>query len=302
MSKPERPLLLLDLNGTIVYRTEVPVNGVRAALYVRRKYSYPRVGVQQILEKLSPYYEIAVYSSVMYHNITPVLNACSINHLVDKVFDREYNIPDPQGENKWDTKRCLNKILRGARDHSLSSVILVDNEERKVQDCKQNGIVIEEYGANEVASGVSNTLDKLCNYLLALSKDWKSGKVNDVREWIREHPYMEIQEANPSLDSFTITPHTKTLLGSFLGMEAVFVRLSKGKLFFSLFNEDVSFECLPIDEVEIERKIQVSRLLRLGLKYPSLNLVVRHQGKQIDWICEAESLFAKDATQTVPNL
>ena len=110
---PSKPLLLVDLNGTVCFRTDTKVPGIQYDLYVRRKYCYFRHGAKEVLQKLSKDYNVAIYSSAMLHNIEPVMNALMRDweKFVFKIFHRDYNKADPLAVEKWDTIRDMDKVL-----------------------------------------------------------------------------------------------------------------------------------------------------------------------------------------------
>jgi len=69
-------LLLLDLNGTIAYRSENPVKGVEALLNLRKKFYYPREGVVKFIHTLhNAGFAVAIYTSIMGHNVMPFVFA-----------------------------------------------------------------------------------------------------------------------------------------------------------------------------------------------------------------------------------
>lgn len=128
------------------YRSEEPVDGARPDLYIRHKHYYKRRGVERFVRELSKHFDVAVYSSMMLHNLEAGINAvlsgekgrlvaildrCGSNvsvkdmtadvgnerrprftltEVVDRNF-RTMNKPDPDGENEWDTVRDMRKVL-----------------------------------------------------------------------------------------------------------------------------------------------------------------------------------------------
>eukprot|EP00727_Mastigamoeba_balamuthi_P003106 m51a1_g12793 hypothetical protein (108) ;mRNA; r:245-629 len=101
-----KPLLLVDLNGVLGYRSELSVAGApQPLLYLRHKYFYPRTGVVEFLRSLSRDWEVAIYTSVTERNVTPILNALDSawSSYVAHVFDQAYTKPDPNAVNPWDT-------------------------------------------------------------------------------------------------------------------------------------------------------------------------------------------------------
>ena len=70
-------LILLDMNGTLCYRSEVVVAGVTRDLFLRRKYYYGRHGIVPFLDALksSDKFVICAYTSMMAHNVRAGLDA-----------------------------------------------------------------------------------------------------------------------------------------------------------------------------------------------------------------------------------
>jgi hypothetical protein len=59
------------------YRHEEPIRGVKEDLYLRRKYFYKRPGCDTFVQQLAAHgaFEVAVYSSMMRHNLLDGLDA-----------------------------------------------------------------------------------------------------------------------------------------------------------------------------------------------------------------------------------
>ena len=190
--KKAQLMLLCDLNGTLGYRCENPVPGVSPLLYIRHKNFYPRHGVVEFLKKWSanPQFKVCIYSSVMLHNIEPILKALLPTDLKSKiqVFDQQYCKPDPDAIEPWDTIRDFNHIQQ-ATGFTMKAILAVDNESRKIKEAPWNGLIIPEFGMREVAAKNGGTLARLDEYLTAMSQapdflneEW------DVREYIKKNP------------------------------------------------------------------------------------------------------------------
>lgn len=185
----KKPLLLVDLNGTLCYRTESPVSGIQHGLYLRRKFVYMRDGIQDFLVKLEPHFNICIYTSVMRHNVMPVLDLIpSWSRSVFRVFDRDFNKPDPEGKESWDTIRDMKKIFATCKGAGVRNTILLDNETRKFQEALENGILVGEYGHHQVQSKQKGSLGPLCDYLLSLGKAYTKDQAMDVRDFMADHP------------------------------------------------------------------------------------------------------------------
>lgn len=182
--------MLLDMNGTICYRNEEPVPGVRHAVHIRHKFFYRRFGVENFCQKLqkSGKYDVCIYSSMMEHNIEAGLNAIlppDVRRNLRAILDREMNKPDPNGLNEWDTVRDMKKVWKKLPGYGPKRTILLDNEARKFGDAAANGIVVPEFGPAEIKSRKTNTLDSLLVYLLNLADE----DPEDVREYMEENPF-----------------------------------------------------------------------------------------------------------------
>lgn len=124
-------LLLLDMNGTVVrrsnapvrsgkvtssdkslsssqcFRSEFPVDGARPDLYVRRKHYYKRQGVESFVQRLSAKFDIAVYSSMMAHNLEAGVDAIMPRErkLLTAILDRCGSVfgsdDKPTAESYW---------------------------------------------------------------------------------------------------------------------------------------------------------------------------------------------------------
>ncbi|KAL0214493.1 hypothetical protein P9112_006677 [Eukaryota sp. TZLM1-RC] len=188
---PSKPLLLLDFNGTLVHRTKRRLRGTSPAK-INKHYLYPRPGLMDFLQNLSPLFSICLYSSAQFRTIEPILTELNINQHIQRVYDRRYNVRDvEEGEKPWDTKRDLNKIFDDTPEHDLSSVILVDNELRKMADFSDNGILISDYGDQEVFDKSPAALVQLTEYLTGLGEAWGNQSINDVRQFLLSKPFVE---------------------------------------------------------------------------------------------------------------
>jgi len=199
----KKVLLLLDLNGTIAYRSEAAVAGVPPLLYLRHKNFYPRMGIDSFVKEVGREgdFLVAIYTSVMRHNVMPFVQALFPDERgIFKIFDRNFNKEDPNAVNEWDTIRDLSKIWASVRGFDATNTILIDNETRKFCETPRNGIVVPEYGAAEVKAKKSNTLQTLQRYLISMKTDPRFGTASfDVREYMEEFPF----DPNMSLEVLT---------------------------------------------------------------------------------------------------
>jgi len=196
-SVKEKRLLLLDLNGTMIYRTEYPLRNAKPSLFVRSKYTYVRIGSPKFVQKMSQYFTVGVYSSVMSHNIEASLNAILPNwkRFISVVYDRNYNKKDPDPVKEWDTVRDMTKIWKPSSQFNSKNTILVDNESRKVQDCPENAIIVSQYEAADVENQVAGSLDGLEIYLerMAKSEEFQRDEF-DVKKYLALNRFQSFSE------------------------------------------------------------------------------------------------------------
>lgn len=207
------------MNGTLCYRNEEPVQGVRANLFVRMKYYYQRHGVQNFIRKLSEsgHFCVCIYTSMMVHNAKAGLNAIlgAEIDLIEHVFDHDCNSKDEHGENDWDTIRDLKKVwakMDNAFDYT--NTLVLDNEARKFRNTPDNGIVVPEFGVKEVKARDTSTLSELQEYLLEMGKATKIDASFDVREYLKSRPFGktvkevavdEVAKLSISVESLSVT-------------------------------------------------------------------------------------------------
>ena len=99
------------------------------------------------------------------------------------------NKPDPDGVNQWDTVRDMEKVWKALPDYGPHNTLLLDNEARKFSETPRNGIVVPEYGPDEVKTRKKDTMDKLLQYLLKMQAD----SPRDVRKYIKVAIILEVQ-------------------------------------------------------------------------------------------------------------
>ena len=102
-SAAPRYLLLLDLNGTLLLRSDKRIRGIRSAGKVGRKHLYGRLGTRSLVRQLSEsgYFTLCVYTSMKRVNASGSLKAIlgDDSSLVPYLLDRHYCRVDPQGAN-----------------------------------------------------------------------------------------------------------------------------------------------------------------------------------------------------------
>ena len=206
-------LVLLDLNGTLIYRTLQPVPNTRCAFKGRNgKFVYPRHGANELVEGLSARgYTVCVLSSMAEHNVNEAIDRTMSTSaraaLTARLCGSVYNRRDPHGVADHDTIRDMDAVWARFPNFSARNTILVDNEARKFEAAPRCGIVIPEMGpsdfkaerlwrpVNEVAggggggcggSGGANVgaLSDLLTYLSLMADEAPT----DVQDWMEKQP------------------------------------------------------------------------------------------------------------------
>lgn len=181
--------LFLDLNGTIIYRNARALE-LKGEKKIGQRYTCLRPGTIENMKKLMDFYDIYIYSSMEKKNIDATITElfAGTNIRIVDIFDRGWNIKDPNGSQPYDTIRDMQRIWihLEAKGVTPSNTILIDNEARKVEACKYNAIIIPQIAIEEIRLLSSTRLDHMTAYLIELAK---SG-VNDVRDYIKERPYL----------------------------------------------------------------------------------------------------------------
>jgi len=178
-----KTLILLDFNGTLVYRDKNKEIIGRKADYktgVGRSFArfFIRPGARELICHLlnDPRCKVAIYTSMMQHNCAEIVEAFD-RHFLDmslaghfdevrvgssvisshssvaqgiiRIFDRDYNSTDPEGENSWDTIRDFSKIFRDMQvqqmGFDISNTCLIEATPRKAKNVRANTIICPEY-------------------------------------------------------------------------------------------------------------------------------------------------------------
>jgi hypothetical protein len=208
-------LVLLDLNGTLVYRTLQPVPDARCAFKGRNgKFVYPRHGANELVEGLSARgYTVCVLSSMAERNVNEAIDrtmsASARAALTARLCGSVYNRADPHGVAEYDTIRNMDAVWARFPAFSARNTVLVDNEARKFEAAPRCGIVIPEMGPSDfkaelllcrpplaVNGGVSamaaaagagsgGALSDLLTYLSIMAEEAPS----DVQDWMETQPF-----------------------------------------------------------------------------------------------------------------
>lgn len=255
---PKKPLLLIDLNGTVIFRTEEQIPGAKYTAAFRGKFYYARPDIISFLREMSKHYVVGIYSSVMRHNITTFLMAMDPNwkSYITYIYDRDFTKPDPNGENKWDTIRDMDKIWTISR-HSELDTVLLDNEPRKVQEVVDNAIIVPEFGRAQVLNR-SCLLGDLQEYLVRLSES----NPDDVRSYMKTKPWRDgwrVDEATTQLEILQISAVPFEITMSF-------DRCENGILYYKGASGNDNFVVkLQNSKGVYPARIQLARLLEMGM-------------------------------------
>lgn len=203
-SKFAQPLLVLvDMNGTLLVRTERVVPGHEPVFRVKmgsktRKY-YLRPHAQEMLTNLlnHPRVRLAFYTSMRRENAQPAIRALvKPPHNPESMclFDRPFNVADPTGENEWDTMRDLDQVWSIANSWSAgyccpfgpSNTIMIDDTPRKMRAWPMNVVVVPEYREEHVSLPDRDpSLLHAWNYLQRMLEEC----ADDVASYVACHPF-----------------------------------------------------------------------------------------------------------------
>ena len=186
----QRYNVLLDLNGTLIYRTTKPVLDLPFGHHIKGKWYYRRLSSTPLLKELSKLANVYIYTSMIEHNVVSCLHSLypDYKNFITGILDRRYNKPDPNGTESYDTVRDLDKIWNDqvlSKDIRPENTILVDNEARKVAEYSKNALIIPELGIEELKEGNTSVLDTLIVYLIKLV----AKNPIDVREYLPLYPF-----------------------------------------------------------------------------------------------------------------
>ena len=153
MSEKFKILVLIDLGGTVFFRTDKKDCG-RSCDYKFKKYQYYwRPGYKEMLLRLvsEPSIQLCFYSSMMRKTIVPAMHELlhdqerKLDAIKGKIgiFDREYckemrdlEYYDAIKEEKYDTYRDLNSIFCDPycqkKGYTAKNTLLVDSDSKKV--------------------------------------------------------------------------------------------------------------------------------------------------------------------------
>jgi len=217
-----RYLVLLDMNGTLCYRSDNPIPGgantAPCDLYVRNKFFYGRKGIVNFVDTLykSGAFCLVPFSSMIqdssqagvWARIPPGMRAMfpptSITHFHCFLQgdtckpDPEMDKPDPE----WDTICDMDKVWKELPGFGPERTLLLDNDTRKFRDAPRNGILVPEYGPRQIQQEDHTTLDDLLAYLLRIADE----QPDDVRDYLEAHPFENFREQRAAESAMQTSP------------------------------------------------------------------------------------------------
>jgi len=183
----KRLLLLIDLNGVLLHRSEDRIDVVKEDLYIRNRYYYFRPGTSELLKVLSKHYCIALYSSVARYNMVVVQNVLETGGFkFDHILDRSYNKKDEEGVEVFDTIRDFHKVWKET-GYDCTNTIMLDNDARKLREYPQIGIILPEFNEDCVRKRNVQLFLDLEDYLLTIAGTFNI--IQDVSRWMETHPF-----------------------------------------------------------------------------------------------------------------
>jgi NLI interacting factor-like phosphatase len=296
MHQPERQrhalALLIDLNGTLIYRSVSEVRDSKVAgTRVNGKWIYARPGAARFLETLSQHFTLYICTSMMMRNAMASLlvlgehTTCRVTSVLDATFCK----PDPdrhkQGGQDWDVIRDATKIWARVKPHDETTTLFVDNELRKCAEVPRSCLLVPEMSCTELVDGVDALVD-VRDYLVALSIAHASSG-EDVRahversglqEWLLSRLMARSASISPSRGAPTTDEErtsgrlrqVETHMGVSLDGAELTLELVEGAraVLIDTRHRLQVFVSLPLPPGErLERRVSLARLLalRVGL-------------------------------------
>lgn len=232
--KPKSILVLLDMNETLIFRKRKIISCDKPPDITSSKHVYFRPGVYDFLSKLMshPNIEVAIYSTMIMKNIKISVDfwlkderLAPLKHRLTKLFDKSYNVRDPDEVKKTATMRDLKKIWKSkicGKLYDAKNTIIIDNEIRKVRNCLENAIVVDSFVENHLVDKKPNNvyyLNALADYILKIVGEFKG----DVRKHLKETPFKIDQKlyetVDPYLAAFSSKKEHNGVIGITTGIE-----------------------------------------------------------------------------------
>ncbi|CAM9392793.1 unnamed protein product [Discosporangium mesarthrocarpum] len=152
-------LLLLDMNGTLLYRSKSLIEGPSVpppSLLHGDLFYYFRPWASELVRFAlgHPRVRVAFYTSMRGSNAMPAVQYLTPpGSPVPEVYDRPFNVPDPAGINSWDTIRDMEKVWaavgRVGEGFGPQDTLMVDDSPRKLRHMPGNTLIVPNF--NEVS-------------------------------------------------------------------------------------------------------------------------------------------------------
>ena len=173
-----RPLLILDIDETLIHGREEPLD--RPCEFLAGRYHiYERPHLNQFLQSVSELYDLACWSSATHDYLEIVVNTITKDLFSPLLF-------------VWDRSRCtrrtdftlqeeyflkdLQKVKK--KGYDLARVLILEDEPRKVNRHFGNAIFVKPY----VGALDDDELPKLASYLRSVA-DVPNYRVLEKRNW-----------------------------------------------------------------------------------------------------------------------
>jgi hypothetical protein len=202
-------LLLIDMNGSLLFKAKINEfrgSGIPYPQFQDNRHDFfIRPGAKEFLDAIlanDSRIALAIYTSRQPHNAFPQVDQLGESvgrpHLRSQLFalyaGDEFSLPDYDEryrDGAFKGKRSL-PLIWGDRPtcgqaqirFDACNTVNVDNEERKLQDHMENGLVLPSYDENVFRSG-DRVLHELTLYLQFMSQE----NFGDVRDFLRHFPF-----------------------------------------------------------------------------------------------------------------
>jgi NLI interacting factor-like phosphatase len=183
---PKKLLILLDMNGTIIYRSAIPVpiSNRKPDFEFNHKKYYIRENVFCLFNWLADavdYIDFALYTSMRRQNAVPCLSYLfKYDSTVKKkiyIYDQPFNKKDYDGDKPWSMMRDLPRIwsLKGSPGYGYNdcNTIMIDDSFHKMREYPFNVLLIPEYNEQSIQTGYDNNLLKLIDCLSYIRNVWR---------------------------------------------------------------------------------------------------------------------------------
>lgn len=173
---PKKLLLLLDMNGTLLYRSKTRLHArIQHAFVFNQQYYYYRPRAQDLItwlvQECSHLVNVAFYTSMSNQNATAGATYLTANISTKlHIYDQAMNKSDPSGEHAWSMMRDMTKIWSAVDTpgygFNATNTLMIDDSNTKMREHPGNLIVVPEFTEELVVSGADDTLEQLQNILL----------------------------------------------------------------------------------------------------------------------------------------